>query len=268
MNSRFVEGGDNLHKYSFLIALCVLTSLLAIVCFSWIYKRNSLVPEIMTTQVIDYEDAAIQSEAVHSNDQQFPIQASHSSDHIWLESSVAHEGSYSLGFRLEGDENREETRIIDIPNRTTKVIGFSVYFDDSFQIPTSWTVFAQWWQGAPASPPIAFEIIPNAKEFQFRILTRAGPYEHNRTTHQYNESIERGKWHNFIVEMRMDDTGHANGLLNVWMNGEQILNYEGALGYPNLDHQTNFRFGLYRDPDNQTPAVMYFDSIQIGNRMR
>ncbi len=51
-----------------------------------------------------------------------------------------------------------------------------------------------------------------------------------------------------------------------WLNGDQILNYEGALGYPDLQDETNFRFGLYRYPYNQEPATIYFDSIQIGDR--
>ena len=256
----------NLFKRNrYLVLIFLFTSLTAVVVFSLMFKSKLSVPEIIENQLIDYENSTIQNKAVHSNDQEFPIQASSSFDNLWIESTIVNEGRHSLGFNLKDDDNRIETRIVDIPNNTTKFIGFNVYFDESFQIPTNWTLFAQWWQGAPASPPIAFEVVPNSKEFQFRILTRHGPHDNSITNFQYNQSIERGKWHSFIVEMRIDDTGGTNGLLNVWLNGDQILNYEGALGYPDLQDETNFRFGLYRYLSIREPATIYFDNIRIGD---
>ena len=248
------------------ILIFVLFSFSTVVLFRLLFNSNSVVPEINVNQLIDYEDATIQNKAVHSNNRVFPIQEPSSSDKLWLESSIVNQGKYSLGFNLEGNDNRVETRVVDIPNNTSELISFSVYFDESFYIPTNWTVFAQWWQGAPASPPIAFEIAPKTKEFQLRILTRHGPHEKEITKFQYNEKIERGKWHDFIVEMRIDDTGSTNGLLNVWLNGNQIVDYKGPLGYPDLHDETNFRFGLYRYPYNQKRAAIYFDNIQIGKR--
>ena len=218
-------------------------------------------------KVIDYENATATNTEIISNGLKMPIQPYPSpSNKTWLESKIKYEGNKSLGFYLEGSKNRIETRIIDIPNNTTRVMAFSVYFDRYFPIPKNWTIFSQWHQGSPASPPVAFEIIPNTSTFQMRILTRNGTLANTVTKHQYNGRIERGRWNNFIVEMRVDDKGGTNGLLNVWLNGSQIVSYRGALGYSDMEAKTNFRFGLYRNPDKQLPSTLYFDSVKIGSR--
>lgn len=223
-------------------------------------------PKIISNLYLDFENAIINGGSVVSNDQN--LVAQDSIDNVNVEIDKAREGDKSISLKLAPKEGRKELRVIDIPNNTTKYIGFSVYFPKETQIPTSWNLFAQWWQGAPASPPIAFEITPETNDFKMRILTRSGPYEQNNIKVQYNESIEKEKWIDFVIEMRVDDSGGLNGILNVWKDSKQIVNYKGALGYPNLLDKTNFRFGLYRHPSINSPIKIYFDNIMIGDRLK
>ena len=39
--------------------------------------------------------------------------------------------------------------------------------------------------------------------------------------------FERGKWHNLIQRVRINDGNNSNGEVTVWMNGEQVLNLDG-----------------------------------------
>lgn len=231
-------------------------------------KNNFEKINIKSNHYLDFENAIIDNDKLITNDHIIPIHhSSESSVNASIDINRSYEGNKSISFNLPSNEGRSEIMIIDIPNNTIKYVGFSVYFPNDYKIPTNWNLFAQWWQGSPASPPIAFEIAPNTKEFKMRILTRHGQYQDNNITVQYDQTIEKGKWINFIVEMRIDDSGGLNGILNVWKNGKQIVKYNGPLGYRNLKDNTNFRVGLYRYPFINSSANIYFDKIEIGDKL-
>jgi hypothetical protein len=266
---------NNLLERKIILILAIIIVLLSIVLFfikdtspeENQSKNNEL--EIIANQSIDFENAVIDGDNVKTNDLTIPIQYSSSkSNNTRIDIDRSREGNKSLLFRLPNNDSRSEIRIIDIPNNTTKLIGFSVFFPKDYKTPTDWNLFAQWWQGAPASPPIAFEITPKSDEFKMRILTRHGPYQQNNITVHYNKALEKDKWIDFIIEMRIDDSGGLNGILNVWKNGVEIVKYNGPLGYPNLNNTTNFRVGLYRYPFINSPAMAYYDEIKIGDRFK
>jgi hypothetical protein len=70
----------------------------------------------------------------------------------------------------------------------------------------------------------------------------------------------RGKWNDFVVQARW--SYETNGLVNVWLNGEQIVQYRGPVGY-NDDVGPYFRFGLYRGDTDQT-YVARFRQVRSG----
>ena len=67
-----------------------------------------------------------------------------------------------------------------------------------------------------------------------------------------------GQWADLSYRIRFskDDSG----VLDVWMNGVQIVSYRGQLGYASDGDTTYFRLGLYRDTMTQ-PMTAYFDSF-------
>ena len=54
------------------------------------------------------------------------------------------------------------------------------------------------------------------------------------------------------------------GLLQVWKNGKQIVDYQGALGFVDDEDQIYFRMGLYRDR-MELPMRICFDRFRRGN---
>ncbi len=54
-----------------------------------------------------------------------------------------------------------------------------------------------------------------------------------------------------------------DGLLQVWMNGHQIIDYKGALGFIDDEDEIYFKLGLYRD-HMQLPMRIIFDRFRRG----
>lgn len=243
----------------------IILLLIGIMGFLFHFSLKDDGPEINANQIIDFENASVTSKSIKTNNKTYHRQGLIGS--IWIDKDRSREGNNSIAFMLDPKENRREIKILDIPNNTIKYIGFSVYFPEDYKVPTDWNLFAQWWQGAPASPPIAFEIDQNTDEFQMRIVTSFGPHKLKNATVQYSDIIEKDEWIDFVVEMRIDEQG-SNGILNVWKNGECIVQYHGPLGYTDLKDKTNFRLGLYRSPHIESNVTVYFDEINIGDRFK
>lgn len=221
---------------------------------------------------LDLEYAKISKQTVLDNKMTYPIHFQSNnlwlvptSKNVWIEKNLHRKGNNSLGSMVNSNEQRIETMVSNIPNNKTTFIKFSVFFPSSYRIPTDWNIFAQWWQGSPASPPISFEIVPQTSDFKMRIVTRDGKINKVNTKILYNDKIEKNKWNDFLVELKVDDSGKNYGVLKVWRNNKLILNYKGKLGYTDLNNYTNFRFGIYRSKVNKTKEKVYFDEIKIDS---
>lgn len=212
---------------------------------------------------IDFEDAIISSNYLIDTNNKYVIQKN--SQNVALNNNYSRNGNTSILYQLYPGEGRRETRFADICNNETKVIRFSVFIPNDYPVPTSWNLIAQWWQGAPASPAIAFELEPNAKELKLRLMTRAGTVSDVSTLTHYNQKIEKDKWIDFKVRFKVDDSGGKSGIFQVWKNGNRIVNYYGKVGYTDLKDKTNFRFGIYRNPEIKSTVRAYYDDISLSD---
>ncbi len=73
-----------------------------------------------------------------------------------------------------------------------------------------------------------------------------------------------GQWNDFVYQIRW--SYRADGFVNAWLNGKQIISYRGPVGY-NDEIGPVFNFGLYRDRSDKT-YVVYFDCYRRGNSFR
>ena len=55
-----------------------------------------------------------------------------------------------------------------------------------------------------------------------------------------------------------------DGLLQVWQNGRQIVDYQGALGFKDDENDIYFKLGLYRDHINLPMRIVY-DRFRRGD---
>ena len=78
---------------------------------------------------------------------------------------------------------------------------------------------------------------------QARYSTSSDPTSSNSVSVKFAEyPIPFGQWTDFVLKFKHNTSG--NGFLQVWMNGQQIANYQGSLGY-NTGYKDYAKFGYY-----------------------
>lgn len=111
------------------------------------------------------------------------------------------------------------------------------------------------------SPPFALEVNDGVMRVIYRTSTEkirtSNPS--SKTLWKDDGQLERGHWYDVKAEIKFDPFG--NGLVNMWLDGQQIINYKGALGY-NDDEGGYLKMGIYRRASSETVAVKY-DNVQM-----
>ncbi len=73
--------------------------------------------------------------------------------------------------------------------------------------------------------------------------------------------IPLGQWIDMIYHLRYS-TG-ADGLVEIWMNGKQVVRYSGPAADPDAKNAFYNKIGLYRDRVN-VPMTIYYDNYAMG----
>ena len=78
----------------------------------------------------------------------------------------------------------------------------------------------------------------------------------------------RNKWTDMVFHLKPIASkkmpkAFKDGFLQVWMNGEQIVDYKGALGFLDDLEEIYFKMGLYRD-HMKIPMRIIFDRFRRG----
>ncbi len=96
------------------------------------------------------------------------------------------------------------------------------------------------------SPSFSIVANNNGRSFQVYTVTStsSSPSQSNSvTTRHASRSIPFGRWVDFVFQFRQNTKG--NGFLRVWMDGQQIVNHTGNLGFNTPGHKDYMKFGYY-----------------------
>jgi hypothetical protein len=155
------------------------------------------------------------------------------------------------------------------PAGSVKWYGFSVFIPTNFPIEDNRLVFAQWKEkeaflGKRLSPSLAFRFV-NGK-FAVRLLHSDGKVIDDAdavpSETLFKESnFALGQWHDFVVQAKW--SYKDDGVVNIWWNGKQIVEYHGPVGYDEK-LAPQFKFGLYRDATEKT-HIAYFNHVKSGD---
>jgi hypothetical protein len=187
----------------------------------------------------------------------------HSAAKITLKSGDVFEVGIGKSKDSERDELREADKLVSIEGKTYEY-QFSLFLPDSFPIVPVRLVIAQWKQNcgsnsvcADDSPVMAIRYV-NGKLY-VTIQTDSGQITVYKTMGEI-----RNKWLDFKFKVRFSRLD--NGQVNAWLNGEQIINFNGITcysakkGYPAKSY-IYFKTGLYRDCMHE-PMTIYIDEYR------
>ena len=164
----------------------------------------------------------------------------------------------------ERDELLEASRLVSQEDCSYEY-SFSMFMPSNFPIVPTRLVIAQWKQQcrgancADDSPVLAIRYVSGV----LSVTHKTGP---ERTMLYRNQEEVRNQWLDFRFQIRFST--NANGRIKAWLNGEQVVDYQGVNAYAE-NEQTGYRhpspfyfkMGLYRDLMSE-PMTIYLDEYR------
>jgi hypothetical protein len=140
---------------------------------------------------------------------------------------------------------------------------FALYIPADVPNPSSWQIFAQWYQNGCSScptPPLTLNLKPDGN---YALIVRNDVDSYKEI---YVEPLPRGRWVKFFVQTYF--SLNNQGFLRLYVDDAWKADYTGNLGYFSSEGAYNVvsRFGIYRAGANQV-FTMYFDEIRTGTNM-
>jgi hypothetical protein len=96
------------------------------------------------------------------------------------------------------------------------------------------------------SPSVSVVTSGTGRTFQIMALgsSSTSPSYANTVSFRYaDQPIPFGRWVDLVFKVRLNTSG--NGFLQVWMDGTQIVDHRGLLGYITPGYKPYFKFGYY-----------------------
>jgi hypothetical protein len=106
-----------------------------------------------------------------------------------------------------------------------------------------------------------FNVSMSGRNFRFHLnySTSPDPQQSNKVAVRLAEyPIPFGRWADFVIKFRHNTSG--NGLLQAWMDGKQIVDYRGHLGYNTPGFLDYAKFGVYKWTSFNTPRLVLLHS--------
>jgi hypothetical protein len=196
----------------------------------------------------------------------------------------AYQGNRSARFELRDTDpmisngTRAEATIVKDAVEKEMWYAFAVYFPaDGFIKDSQPEIISQWWQRADkhlgevnTSPATALQI----KNDRFILYTgfnaeqiSQGINKESRRKIDLGE-VTKDSWHQFVFHF-IHSYG-ADGLVEVWHNGNKVLTHPGGNMYNNVA-MPKWKIGIYKwkwngnDTTDTRKRILYFDNIKVGN---
>lgn len=185
-----------------------------------------------------------------------------------------YKGKKAARFELRDSdpENNNGTRaeiLLPRPDNKTNLerwYAFAVFFPlEGFDFDDSDEVISQWHQGGKATPSLCIRTKAN------RIKLRVSSGINSKEWIDLG-SIEKNVWRYFVVHVK--HSFEADGLVELWRDGVQLVNRKGANMYDlsnGVFHTPNWKLGIYKSDWNgpsvtkTNKRVLYFDAIKTGD---
>jgi hypothetical protein len=97
-----------------------------------------------------------------------------------------------------------------------------------------------------------------------RFVSRSGDDRHgqSKTLLHYVQETRLGEWADYVIHIR---TGLGDdGILSVWRNGEQIVDYQGPIGYRSGGGRHYWKFGIYENTEEDATRIVEYADMHLG----
>jgi len=175
------------------------------------------------------------------------------------------EAGINGGADSERAELLEASKLFSKENRTYEYT-FSMLIPLDFPVVPTRLVIAQWKQDCDGHAPCSDDSPVVALRYTSGVLRITHQIDRHRVVLFQTDEDLRGKWTDFRFQIRF--TPHEGGLLRAWLNGRQVVDYQGVTAYPEsaATGYANpsifyFKMGLYRDVMPQ-PMTIYIDEYR------
>jgi hypothetical protein len=147
--------------------------------------------------------------------------------------------------------------------------SFSTFIPSDFPIVDTPAVITQWHasedpgeKAAARSPVLAHRYANGDLVIDIRFCSQRTQRANDGTRRILFEqkNFSKGAWHDFLYRIRWSYL--SDGLVDCWLDGIQIINYKGSIGY-NDGKGPYFKFGLYHHGGIK-PFVIYHDEYRRG----
>ncbi|MCG3137364.1 MAG: hypothetical protein HJJLKODD_01208 [Phycisphaerae bacterium] len=189
---------------------------------------------------------------------------------VVLTSDYARCGRWSARITVrEGDvaqfgDSRQFNERAELDSGKHSVMGQDVWFGFSFLVPHDFPVVdtrlvvVQWKQsGLEGSPVVAQRYVAGRHFVTIRDLRTRGNW---RATYDLPKIVPE-RWNDMVYRIRFSNG--ADGVVEIWMNGEQVVRCDGPTTSSAGQEQFYHKIGLYRDRMPE-PMTIYVDNYAIG----
>lgn len=175
-------------------------------------------------------------------------------------------GDKLVSFRTEVNTNQH------VPMNSENWYGFSIQLPNDFPIENNRLVLAQWWAlnkenlgEVLKAPPLQLRYADGRMSIRLRtsrlrVVKDPEAYTENKLFE--TRKFRHGQWNDFVFQVKW---AFNDGFINVWLNGEQVVEYKGQTTYDD-EIGPKFKFGLYRDDSKET-YVSFMSEVRQGKSL-
>ena len=184
-------------------------------------------------------------------------------------------GKHALKVRLTKDQKRTEVGCQRCEKTGAFKYGWSIFIPEDFDADGSFSIVSQWHDYGSGKqyvedkgPPTHLYISKGNRRIKLRFQDGATDKTAKQEFSLGSIEENRGKWTDFVMEVNWQSPQTGGGYLRLFMNGKEVIKYEGPTWYDGKTAGPYFKVGIYRGKANwkgdEEKSILYFDELRMG----
>lgn len=184
-------------------------------------------------------------------------------------------GRHALKVQLTKDQKRTEVGCQRCEKTGEFKYGWSVFVPKDFDADSSFSIVSQWHDYGSGKqyvedkgPPTHLYISKDNWRFKLRFQDGATDKTAKQEFPLGPIAECRGKWTDFVMEVNWQSPQTGGGYLRLYMNGKEVINFDGPTWYDGKTAGPYFKVGIYRGKTNwkgdEDKSILFFDELRMG----